>query len=30
MIREDGRSNYAWDLAKLNINMMTYTYPGDK
>ena len=23
---EDGRSNYAWDLASLNSNMMTYRF----
>jgi len=27
---EDGRSNYAWDLAKLNNNMMTYAHFGNK
>jgi len=27
---EDGRSNYAWDLASLNTNMMTYTGYGTR
>ena len=30
MYREDGRSNYAWDLAKLNSQMMTYSHFGNK
>ncbi len=28
--REDGRSNYAWDLEALNLNLMTYSRFGDR